>query len=522
MSGPTDTHHLFAPLRLRPVMAVTVLAVLALSILRISNAVSFSIPIQVMTSGDEVASVFAIWKVLQGQDVYTSRFEPPFALAVYNWLFYLSTAAWSGVWQNLTGLGDAWLPVLGRFWTLGGTMAGAAAAFVLFRSMLRRDGEPGNFVPACLAMLLAFGPLYGFWVVTVRPDVWAVSLEIIAVCVFHRLLPSGPTRAAAAMASVAYLAWSFKHTAVFGLGGVGLFLLLRRDFKALAVLTAISTGLWAATFLIQDDIYFETLFTIGHPLEYDTSRFLDNLVNVAFKTPYLWIPVAAAFGISILRGRFRHLLQAESAQLAACGLFVSLAATLVMTLQTGSAEHYYFTPAFFLSMLFVALFPRISATACAASRVFRLATVSGFALTSLAVVAVLAGQAGMVAPQGDQKLIDRRLSCIEVLPSPMYVHDRMLSLPWNSPGNTPFVRNFYYERDREAGREYPVGGIGGMIEAGMFEAIAYPAPNPPAKIDGAGLRTYTKLPVICGEMTIFLKSGRDDMDLVAEALRATE
>ena len=63
---------------------------------------------------------------------------------------------------------------------------------------------------------------------------------------------------------------------------------------------------------------------------------------------------------------------------------------------------------------------------------------------------------------------------------------------------------------------------GGMIEAGMFEAIAYPAPNPPAKIDGAGLGTYTKLPVICGEMTIFLKSGRDDMDLVAEALRATE
>jgi hypothetical protein len=193
-----------------------------------------------------------------------------------------------------------------------------------------------------------------------------------------------------------------------------------------------------------------------------------------------------------------------------------------MTLQTGSAENYYFTPIFFLSMLFVALFPHMQEVAGTAGRALRLATISGFVLTSLAVAAVLAGQAGMIAPQGDQKLIDRRLSCIEVLPRPLYVHDRTLSLPWNSPGNIPFVRNFYYERDREAGREYPGGGIGGMIEAGAFEAIAFPAPTPPEKIDGAGLGNYTRLGVTCGDMTVFIKSGRDDMNLVADALRAVE
>ena len=37
-----------------------------------------------------------------------------------------------------------------------------------------------------LAVLLSFGPLGGFWVVTARPDIWALALEVTGALLFLR------------------------------------------------------------------------------------------------------------------------------------------------------------------------------------------------------------------------------------------------------------------------------------------------------------------------------------------------
>ena len=47
-----------------------------------------------------------------------------------------------------------------------------------------------------------------------------------------------------------------------------------------------------------------------------------------------------------------------------------------------------------------------------------------------------------------------------------------------TPGNESYVLSYVYEAERALGRPFEQGGIGGMIEAGRFSAIAIPGSAP--------------------------------------------
>ncbi len=484
--------------------SLTAFLAVMLCLIRVYNSVSFAEPLQLMTSGDEVSSVFAIWKAKQWMVVYTDRFQPPFNLADFNWLFYQANAVWAGFWLNVLGLDDAWLPTLTRSWTFVGCIAGAVALFILFNGVLRRGGTPNGLLALSLSLLMVFGPLYGFWSFTTRPDVWATSLEIIAVVSFVSLYRTHAMVSVIVASALAYMAWSFKQTTVFGLGGIGLFLLLRGDFMRLAVLSVISILLWTVTILLLSDIYFETLFTIGHPLLFNGDRVVRNLINVALKTSYLWLPMSVFMLVSISKNRkalnFKH----DGLFLALCGIVMSLPTSIFMTMQTGSAENYYFTSVFFLSfalVCFLSMMPSLPAGFQNAANQF---LKCGFILTSFAVLAVLSGLHGTLKAPGNQELIDTRKACLDTLERPLYVDNRILSLPWMTPGSPSFVRSFYYERERELGRPFGEGGIGGMIDKGKFKTLVIPGKAPPNAVDGSDLRLYQPLPETCGDMTIFV------------------
>lgn len=499
--------------------AVCALMAIALGAVRIYHTISISEPLQLMTSGDEVASIFAIWKALNGLDIYTDRFQPPYALAAYNWLFYSSSALWSGIWMKALGLGDAWIPTLARSWTLAGAAIGGGIAYLFLHNVLRRGGMPRKILPMCLATLLVFGPLYGFWATTARPDVWSISLEIIAVIAFLSLYRKNRVAAVIVMAAIAYLAWSFKHTTIFGIGGVALFLLLRRDFGAFVLLSAISLVLWAIPLLTLGDLYVETLFAIGHPLEYGVRRLPTNLMNFAVKTPYLWLPLIWIVASLVYRKKFWAFLTDDTRALSVCALTVALPMSCLMMLQSGSAENYLFSVSFFATVLLVSLLPLAQELSDGVMRHTRNMMKLGFLLTSLAIGAVFTGYAGLLGPRGDQAQYNQQKACLDQLPRPLYVASRRLSLPWNTPGNVPYVLSFYYERERRLERTFANGGVGGMIDAGAFEAVIYPAIKVPDTIDGSDLLLYQPLPEPCANMTIFLRTTRIDIDDIRRALK---
>ena len=78
------------------------------------------------------------------------------------------------------------------------------------------------------AGLLFFGPLVGFWVFTVRTDVWMLVFEASAIFLFWRFYGTRPFLAILACAIACYAAWAFKHVSVFTAITVLIWLFLNR------------------------------------------------------------------------------------------------------------------------------------------------------------------------------------------------------------------------------------------------------------------------------------------------------
>lgn len=486
-------------------MLVAVLAFL-LCLVRIYNSASFSEPIQLLTSGDEVSSFFGTWNAMHGLDIYLDRFQSPYSLADFNWLFYETSAVWTRFWLKALSLNEAWIPTLVRFWTIAGCATGGTAAFLLFRDILRKQDAANSALALGISALLVWGPLYGFWSFTARPDVWAVSLEIIAISAFIALYRSHPVVSVILVSVIAYLGWSFKHTTVFGLGSVGLFLLFRRDFKLLALLTFSSVLFWVITFASMSTIYFETIFTIGHPLAYSLERALRNFTNFALKTTFLWLPLAGFVALVVSRERKIFDLKDDALLLALCGVGFTLPVEFALSFQTESSENYYFTPAFFMAFLFICLVSRTRFLSARTQTVITGLSSAGLILTALAILSVLFGLSGFLKPPGNQQLINAQKICLDSLQRPLYVNDRLMSLPWNTPNNTSYVRSYHYELERSLGRKFENDGIGGMIRDGKFATIAVPSKPAPDKVDGATLEGYHLLPEQCAGMSIFVRN----------------
>ena len=89
-------------------------------------------------------------------------------------------------------------------------------------------------------------------------------LALASAAFFLGLYPRRPLVAVLAAAACAYLAWSFKQSNVFLAGGVGLFLLARRDWVRLGILCAVMTTACGAT-----NIWFRNRTRSRVPRSYD-------------------------------------------------------------------------------------------------------------------------------------------------------------------------------------------------------------------------------------------------------------
>ena len=479
---------------------------------RASSAISFAVPLQLITSGDEQSSLFAVWKASHGLPIYVDRLAPPFAHAFFNWLFYQSYGGVAAAVRAALGLDDAWLPTVGRLFTLVGVAAAAGLAYLAFERALRPStGERPplrTLLAGCLAVYVAAGPLVGFWGLTVRPDVWSLALETAAVAIFLALYPARRLPAVLGAAAAAYLAWSFKQTAVFAAAGIGLFLLLRRDWPMLAALVATMVAAWAITLLLGGSRYAAAIFFVGVPLEYSAAHTARIAVNFAVKAlPALLMATAVLAALTTGKTAWIRLWASDAFLLGACGLFAAALLVVPSTTQTAGSENYYFPLNFFLSLagaagLAIAFEERPREAARLSAFV-----AAGWIGLAAAVAAVFAGMAGVIDVRGQHANHMALKRCLDGLPRPLFVYDRYLSLPWMTPGNEPFVLSYVYETERARGRPFVDGGIGGMIEAGRFQAVAIPGTEPVSSLDHASLANYGPGPRRCAGMTVLYKKS---------------
>lgn len=484
--------------RLRYLYAASALlgAVLCLVLfgLRAASSISFTEPLQLHTTGDEFTNYFNIWKALSGEVIYNDRFQVPYSVAVYNWLFYYAYAAVAAVVLTALDLSDAWLPTVTRFFTLAAIAAGTVVAYATFARAAQARDATTKAIAAAFAVFLMIGPLLGFWSLTVRADLWAMTLEMAGAAAFLALYPRRRFAAVLVLAAAVYAAWSFKQANVFAAAGAGFLLLARRDWKPLALLCLVLPAAWAATFALGETGWINSILFADFPLFFQAARLLRNLGNVAVKTgPLLLFLAAVAWAAARSMSCRRGLWRSDTFVFAAGASVAALALSVPLAAQHGGGENYFFMLAFFMGLMVMASLPILAAGGAASLRSPLVAGIAGWLSLYAAVGAVLAGAAGTIDVRRQHPIYLEMKRCADSLPRPLYVNNNYLGLPWMTPGNTPWVLSYTYKEERAlARRPFEHGGIGGLVDAGAFAAVAYQSDEqePPTELDGGILATH--------------------------------
>lgn len=484
--------------RLRYLYAASALlgAVLCLVLfgLRAASSISFTEPLQLHTTGDEFTNYFNIWKVMHGQAVYNDRFQVPYSAAVYNWLFYYAYAAVSRAALDVFALSEAWIPTVGRLFTLAAIAVGIVFSYMAFvRAAAARDAI-GRIIASAFAVFLMVGPLLGFWSLTVRADLWAMTLEIAGTWAFLALYPRRRLAATLALAVAVYAAWSFKQGNVFAAAGAGFVLLCRRDWKPLLLLCLVLPAAWAVTLAFGEPVWRDSILFKDFPVFFQLSRLARNIINVAVKTgPIELFLIALVFAVARAQPCRKMLWASDTFVFAVGASVAALALSVPLAAQHGGGENYFFMLAFFMGLMVMASLPVLATGSGTSLRTPLVAGIAGWLSLYAAVGAVLVGAAGTIDVRRQHPVYMEMKRCADSLPRPLYLNNNYLGLPWMTPGNTPWVLSYTYNEERAlAHRPFEHGGIGGLIDAGAFAAVAYQSDEqePPTELDGGILATH--------------------------------
>ena len=485
---------------------VSVAACVVLMALRVASAVSFGEPMHLITSGWEQESLYAVWKVIHGMQVYSDPYRIPFAASVYNWLFYGAYGEIIGACLDLFGLGEEWLPTVGRVLTLLLALGGVAVAHASFATIA--GGVPWALRLAFSLFLFA-GPLVGFWGFSVRPDIAAFVFDILAVFLFWRFFPWRPVLAAALCAAAAYGAWALKQGNIIIPVTVTLFLFFRRDWKPLFTFCGLLIAAYALTMVIGGAGYVAALLETARQ-GFVFANAVHNTLNFVLKSaPGLAAFAGLGLAALLVPGLRRRILGDQSMAFALTGLGVAAAVTLPTSAKVGASENYFFALSYFLVL--AALIGSARIAEGEGGRVVRMVIavcMLGWVANMGAVATVLVGLKGVtsVAPQHQRSMQLRR--CMADLAKPVFVDDTYLSLPWMNPEGPHFSVSFNYQFDRQAGADFEGGGIGGMIERGDFASLLIDHSGD--TFDGGRLDGYERRPP-CADLTPFVRRQRADL-----------
>ena len=201
----------------------------------------------------ESPMIDSVWRCMNHRPVYAWPFTFPFSLSLYNYLFYY---VYAGV-LRLMGIWDAGILTWGRQFTLFFALAGAVAQWRLVRALLKLRGL-ANVLSLALALgLWLCTSLVKYWALSIRPDMAAAALVMVALWVVVRQPQSRPqSRLCFAYAGLLlYLAWAFKQSVVLTFAGLCLWQILNKRWRDLSLLAAVFAALVAATLLLGTPEY---------------------------------------------------------------------------------------------------------------------------------------------------------------------------------------------------------------------------------------------------------------------------
>jgi len=480
-------------------------------------ALSFTEPLQLVTSGAEYESLYAIWKYVHGLTLYSDHTRIPFAGSFYNWLYYVFYGQITKWILGALSLGDAWLPTITRLITATGIVYGTWITARLFLEFPAAGDDNLKRLGLAFALLIFFGPLMGFFGIATQPDIWGFAFDVTAIYVFLRFYERRPMVGLGLFWLFAYLAWSFKQIFIFSTGTVGLFLLLRGDWKMLGILIILSVLAWGTTLALGGTQYLKNILTLGGvTISLTWSQLLRNLGNAGIKFLPLLLGLAGVMVATVRSDRIRALIQNAVSSittktpdtpfgLALLGIIVTGVIVIPASAKLGAAENYYFLFSFFLSLALLSALAKVAETG-AWPAIVSLPLSMGWLLHGLAICLVLGGVTGVLSTRPQHVSMSLVSKCLieKNLPGPIFIASPYLSLPWMLPAEQHFVVQTNYRWDKPGGIKMEGGGIGGLMDRGYFATIAITGET----FDGSDLRRYRLRDDKCGSYGIFDRTNQ--------------
>lgn len=471
------------------------LLALVLVAIRLAHVISLSSPHHVVTSGFEEESLYALYKVVHGLQIYTDPHQAPYAASYFNWLFYALYGKLTAFMVNAWQLSDAWIPTIGRLLTFGFVSGGFVLTLRLLQSVQQR------VFAFSLSALLWYGPLAGYWALTVRPDLLGLLFDVCAAGCFLHYFPKKRLSIVILAAFFCYLSWSCKQINIVMPGAIGLTLLWRRQWLALSLFSGLLFGLYALSFAVMPENARNMLFFVNTAIPLSWAVFMGNSFAF-FKKTFPLLMIFMALLVTAIRDPAyrRRLQQDDTMQLSVCGLIAWSLILLPASSKVGSAENYYFIALFFLILFIGKAFSLLSTS----SRLVNQAT-------TLAGVLLLGSIGGVILQNRSQTLSTQHQSmlalqsCIAHLPQPVFVINHYAALPWMNPSPYTFVLAYNYWNDRQKGLPFEHNGIGGLIENGYFNALILPSPVT-NEFDGGSLQNYERQ-ASCQDYAVFKRRG---------------
>jgi hypothetical protein len=445
-------------------------ACFVLAFRRVLLNLSFSRPLQMLTTGLEEEALFSIWKFIHGQAVYSDPFAIPFAASYFNWLFYSAYGFTSSVVMELLGLNDEWLPTVTHSISLFlGLLCIPASTFIV-RDLVGHSRKRRLLLGLGVGLLVAFNPLSGWWTLSARPDIGALLLEVVALFLCLRYVRSGSLLDLFATVSVAYLAWSFRQTAVSVISGLCLFLILRSRWGHLALAAGSTLAMYLATFRFGGAEYWSNTVVSTGATRFIAWHGFNNFMQAGRKSPLLLCGFVA-FAVLMLQIREKRA-RPDSILLAASWAF-SLCWSLATSMKVGASDNY------FISSTAIGLFFAISVASWAgdsgterrASGALLAAVMTAQVVSCLAVLGGAAGRLDLREDEVPTLALKRVLAGSE---GPILATDRWLNLPWINPGSPSFVFAYVYRSESLQQGAYEGGGLEGLIDRQYFRRIVVP------------------------------------------------
>lgn len=450
------------------------------------------------TSGCEEESLFALWRTVHQGTPYLDSLRVPYASAYFNWLFYHGYAL--ALAPVVSTRGDAALPWASRAVTFAGALAGATMVGFLFRRILACSQLGLESLGWAAGALLFLGPLAGWWSLTARPDIWALTCEVLAVALclltFHQR--SLVTLLSCSLAL--YAAWAFKQNYVTGLGAILVLFTLHGRWRDAAVVAALSASLWLGTALLLGSEYRTCLTNATSSPSVYAALGVSNLTTALIKAApfFLFVPWVGAEFIRVRKAGRSTDLPALAVELGILGTLFGLLLAIPSSCVLGATQNYYFSAALFAAL-----------GVCGALARWHRAWPAVILLSTGLVLALAPtlGFAPRISLAKNVADLAARWAVWSREPEPRFSADLRLNLPWLAPASPPLVLAYKYPEDRAKGLRFEQDGVGGLIARGHFRSLLLPA-STGTHHDGGDLGRYERVQQLGSASLYQLRAAR--------------